>query len=255
MTESKLIFDIGMHIGQDTRHYLQEGYKVIAVEANPMLAEKNAVRFRNDIEKGRLIIENVGISDRRSVLPFYINRQVSEWSSFDITLGSRRGDYETVQITCVTINDLIEKYGLPYYIKVDIEGYDCYVINALPDHAVPYVSCEFTDVQLIDALYDKGYRKFKLISQGDGFKPINLKKERSRLFQQYLHYKNGLLLRLQRFIRFKFPYSSSGPFGENTKGAWVDFDTARNAYVTFTTGNNGKIINEVDWFDLHAANN
>ena len=38
MTPRKnLIFDIGMHIGQDTEFYLKKGFCVVAVEANPKL--------------------------------------------------------------------------------------------------------------------------------------------------------------------------------------------------------------------------
>ncbi|HND96630.1 MAG TPA: hypothetical protein PLH49_12755, partial [Chitinophagaceae bacterium] len=61
MRENKLVFDIGMHIGQDTCHFLKMGYNVIAVEANPDLVIQNRKKFRKEIEKGQLIILNVGI--------------------------------------------------------------------------------------------------------------------------------------------------------------------------------------------------
>lgn len=255
MKLEKLIFDIGMHKGQDSQFYLKRGYKVIAVEANPILAKKNADKFKAYIDTGQLIIENVGMADKKGVLPFYINKSLSEWSSFNKEYGSRRGKFEVVNIECITINDLIEKYGIPYYIKVDIEGYDYYIVNNLPGNKVPYVSCEFTDIELLDELKEKGYNKFKMISQGDNFRPFDLKKHGTKWFPKYLHYKNGIRMRAQEFISFAaHPYSSSGPFGEDTKGDWHSYDEIRQSFFDFNNGNNGKPLHRHDWFDLHASN-
>jgi hypothetical protein len=35
-----LIYDVGMHTGQDTEFYLAKGFNVIAIEANPLLMQK-----------------------------------------------------------------------------------------------------------------------------------------------------------------------------------------------------------------------
>lgn len=255
MKSNTVIFDIGMHKGQDSQFYLKQGYKVIAVEANPILAKKNSIKFKDYIEREQLIIENVGMADKKGILPFYINHSLSEWSSFNKEYGSRRGKFEVVNIECITVNDLFEKYGIPYYIKVDIEGYDYYVINNLPGNKVPYVSCEFTDIELLDELKEKGYNKFKMISQGDNFKPFDLKKHSTKWFPKYLHYKNGIIMRIQDFIPLSIhPYSSSGPFGEDTKGDWKGYEEIRQAYFDFYHAKNDKLLHQHDWFDLHASN-
>jgi FkbM family methyltransferase len=80
---NKLIFDIGMHKGEDTSHYLSAGFKVIAVEANPILADECRKKFADQIAKGNLTIVNAGIAKEEGVLPFYVNLHSSEWSSFD----------------------------------------------------------------------------------------------------------------------------------------------------------------------------
>ena len=36
----KLIFDIGMYDGSDTRYYLNEGFRVLAIEENPVLVKR-----------------------------------------------------------------------------------------------------------------------------------------------------------------------------------------------------------------------
>ena len=58
MDNGKLIFDIGMHVGQDTAFYLAKGFRVIAVEANPLLVRDAEKHFKNQIETGQLTILN-----------------------------------------------------------------------------------------------------------------------------------------------------------------------------------------------------
>ena len=36
----ELIFDIGMYDGSDTRYYLNEGFRVLAIEENPVLVKR-----------------------------------------------------------------------------------------------------------------------------------------------------------------------------------------------------------------------
>ena len=52
MTPKKnLIFDIGMHVGQDTEFYLKKGFNVVAVEANPKLVKENTEKFKEYITR------------------------------------------------------------------------------------------------------------------------------------------------------------------------------------------------------------
>ena len=56
----KLIFDVGAHKGEDTTFYLKKGFKVIAVEANPALAQGLRDRFQWAIEPGQLTVVEAG---------------------------------------------------------------------------------------------------------------------------------------------------------------------------------------------------
>jgi FkbM family methyltransferase len=256
MKNDKCVFDIGMHVGQDTMYYLKQGYKVIAVEANPILVENNKKKFSKYISSGDLIILNVGIADKEAVLPFYKNLRLSEWSSFDKALGSRNGTaFEEIAVPCVTTKSLFEKYGIPYYMKVDIEGYDYLCLLDIPvqGEKPKYVSCEASDISWLDILRSKGYTKFKLLSQGDDYTPIDLNKEKKKYYPKYLIIKNGIKLRLQKFLPFKHNFGSSGPFGETTKGAWISYEEAHKLFLEFSTGNNGHALNQVNWFDFHAT--
>lgn len=252
---SDLIFDIGMHVGQDTHHYLQAGYRVLAIEANPILVENAQLKFKKEIESGKLTILNVGISDREGILPFYRNLRLSEWSSFDKEIGSRNNTkFEQLDVTCTTTKILFEKYGIPYFMKIDIEGNDHFSLRDIPSEGnkPQYVSCEACSIDWLNLLKEKGYTKFKVISQGDSFKPINIDKEKQNLYVKSQVIKNGIKLRLQKFISFKHPVGSSGPFGETTKGDWLTYDEAANVYNMFYQ-KDGTPLNPVSWFDFHAT--
>ena len=53
-----LIFDIGASNGTDTQFYLDKGFDVVAVEADPVMYEENLHRFKTSIVQGRLQMLN-----------------------------------------------------------------------------------------------------------------------------------------------------------------------------------------------------
>lgn len=252
----KLIFDIGMHKGEDTSYYLKNGYKVVAVEANPILVGECRVKFADAISSGDLIIVNAGISAGSGTMPFYVNLHSSEWSSFDKEIGTRNNTkFEVIEVTCVKAASLFEQYGLPYYVKVDIEGYDYLVLDDIPESGIKpkYVSCEATDVSWLDTLKKKGYTKFKLINQGNGFKPFNLENEKSPIYILYRRFKHAIKHRLRNVITEKYVGGSSGPFGDNSKGAWKSYEDIRNSYVDYYQGDLKTPLNQISWLDFHAT--
>ena len=76
--EPNLIFDAGMHIGQDTEYYLSKGYKVVAIEANPDLCNTAKEKFSEQIKHGQLIIENTCVGNQNKQVEFHINDNVTE---------------------------------------------------------------------------------------------------------------------------------------------------------------------------------
>ena len=78
----KMIFDIGMHIGRDTNFYLQKGFKVVAVEASPVLAKQSEERFRDHISSGQLTIVNKAlVEDQTESVEFYVNDEKNDWGT------------------------------------------------------------------------------------------------------------------------------------------------------------------------------
>lgn len=226
--DEKLIFDIGMHIGRDTRNYLDMGFNVVALDANPDQVKKGHQTFAKEISDGRLTIENYGISDAPSSLTFYVNLYESEWSSFHPGVGQRGGEYRELQVNCITLRELVAWHGMPYYLKIDVEAFDDKVIRTLatlPDRP-KYISCEECGLISMVALYEAGVRKFKFSNQ--------------EVMQSEINPLTGQ----------PFGAASSGPFGEDLPGEWMDAHTAFNHYTGFIRegGNDPK----QGWWDIHG---
>lgn len=54
--DKDLIYDVGMHTGEDTEYYLKKGFRVVAFEANNELVEENKKKFSKPIAEGTLVI-------------------------------------------------------------------------------------------------------------------------------------------------------------------------------------------------------
>ncbi|HEX2749283.1 MAG TPA: hypothetical protein VHM91_14845, partial [Verrucomicrobiales bacterium] len=62
-SRQQLVFDVGMYDASDTKYYLDLGYKVVAIEANPMLANSARQRFAGEVQNGTLTIVNAAVAD------------------------------------------------------------------------------------------------------------------------------------------------------------------------------------------------
>lgn len=228
------------------------------MEANPVLVAENKIRFRKFIESGQLTILNVGIAEQKGEFTFYINHHTSEWSSFDKETGTRNNtSYHTIKVPCITTHDLFEKFGIPYYLKIDIEGFDFLCVQAIPGGAgeakPKFVSCEAVQLEWLHILASKGYTKFKIINQVNNFRPLIIKEESNKLFYRILRKKKRWKTRLQNYIPFEHPIGSTGPFGTESKGEWLTNKEAKEVYAAFYNNFNGPALNDISWFDFHAT--
>jgi FkbM family methyltransferase len=279
-----LIYDVGMNNGDDTAYYLRRGFRVVAIEANPILAETASRRFEREIAEGSLIILSVGISDQDSALPFWICDTHPEWSSFDKSIASRdNADHHQITISCCTFKSIVQEFGTPYYLKLDIEGSE---IQCLRDLAAfsdlpKYVSFEKTEhwMDSVNIMRDLDYTGFKLISQFN-YLPVEYPPTRAQIeyerAQKILNSRNPFLrvfrnigarnLLKQQIDRprsrngWTFPAGSSGPFGEDLlMGKWQTFEeiikTLTRANHIWEAGKRSIFWDSRDysfWADFHA---
>ncbi len=138
---SDLIFDVGLHVGEDTDFYLRKGFRVIAFEANPELCKRCRQQFAKEIDSGQLTLIEGAIQPNPASgdgkVRFYINEKNSIWGTVleDWSdRNSRLGTTSTVmEVPAVDFSQVIRKYGIPHYMKIDIEGCDMVCIDALKE--------------------------------------------------------------------------------------------------------------------------
>lgn len=246
MIKKKLIFDLGFHNGDDTDFYLQKGFTVVAIEANPDLVKEGVDRFSKHIENGSLVLINKAVSNNKGMQKFYIHPNKSDWSSCDKNMAESDGSQaKMVSVQAVSFNDLCRDYGTPLYAKVDIEGCDLMVAEQLCglENKPQYVSFETSKrnyVGIFSWLYIAGYKKFQLVNQLNN---INRKKNPT---QKIFEGKN---------IDYQFSKYSSGFFGNDLPGnKWFSYDEALGRYLKYREL---KIIDNQElalgWLDVHAS--
>src|SRR5205809_494944 len=121
---SDLIFDLGLHHGDDTDFYLRKGFRVVALEANPELCRLARQRFAVSLEDGHLTIVNKAL-DREAgrTATFYLRTDKDDWSSLDPEIAARGGGALTpIEVETTTLDVLAAEHGVPHYLKVDLEG-------------------------------------------------------------------------------------------------------------------------------------
>ena len=224
---ANLIFDVGMHKGEDTEYYLKKGFNVVAFEANPELIEHCKIRFQDAIARHRLqIIEGaVASASVGTVVTFYTN-QTSVWGTVDARWAlrnSRLGSKTTGELKVNRIDgyEIFAKFGMPFYLKIDVEGVDKYVLESVKDFVErpQYVSIESEKVNFanleseLELLMQLGYSKFKVVQQ-DMIPGTTI---RTRTLEG-------------RDFEYTFEAHSSGPFGEDIAQPWMTPDETIAAY-------------------------
>jgi FkbM family methyltransferase len=226
MRRTNLIFDMGLHKGEDTDFYLRKGFDVVAFEANPLLIEFCKQRFADYIAKGRLrIIEGaIAPASEGAFVKFYRNAN-SVWGTIDSSFAKRNDDLgspsEIISIKRVDISETFEKIGIPFYLKIDLEGVDHHVLQCLSEFEdrPKYLSTETEKVdrvalnESLNLLARLGYNKFKVVQQ-------EVLPGSSGSFQ---------CLDGSRFS-FCFPKETSGPFGEEIPQPWISLSETFREY-------------------------
>lgn len=176
------IFDVGFYDGADSRDYMQAGYCVVGVEADPDLVASALTNFASEVSTGQLRLANVAISptlNAEAYTFFYRSKCTREWNSFFMTTGCRScapphrpslEACEVVPVQALPCKALLDFFGMPIYMKLDIEGAEtgCFEAMKVYKSIVPlsyYVSTEITEITYMEQLYNLGYQSYKLVRQ------------------------------------------------------------------------------------------
>ena len=236
-----LIFDLGMNHGEDTAFYLAKGFSVVGVEASPLLARSLGEDFAFDIQARHLTLLHCGVWATAGTLTFYVNEDNDHWSSFDPHYGTREGSrFHTIEVPCVTLASLFAAHGVPYYLKVDIEGADRHVLAALAAEPVrpDFVSVEEYGVQAVRDLAAAGYSRFQAVTQSNKLwaTPPDPPRE-------------------GRYVPRVFGGTDSGLFGEELPAdGWLPTDAFLDHFTRHVRAEDGTWhADPNDWMDIHAG--
>ena len=265
--EEDLVFDVGAHVGDDSDFYLKLGFRVVAVEANPSLAARLKQRFAAEIDGGRYVLVDKAIGSGHEEITFFVNRKTSVWGTADPSWALRNqrlgAESDEIRVPSVPFGELLQTYGCPYYLKIDIQGADMLCVTALKsaDCRPTYLSVASSKtswrdlLKEFDALESLGYTKFKVVNQGT-------------------HKSGQFTARNGRQVTHAFEAGASGPFGDDLTGEWLTRNRAIMRYVPIfmmykTMGDNTfldrhastvrripileGLIGRVSWYDTHAT--
>ena len=231
-TRADTIYDVGMHKGEDSEYYLKKGFRVIAFEADANLAGECRKAFASQIASQQLTIVEGAIIDPSELppgqreVPFYRNKNLSVWGTARADWADRNAflgtESEVGSVTAVDFRACLQRYGIPHYMKIDIEGSDLICLRALLDfpdkpHYVS-IESELSDFRKLEAEFDileqLGYSGFKAVQQQNidhQVPPAGPSAE-------------------GRYVPHRFREGASGLFGTELAGEWQTRDSILRQY-------------------------
>ena len=152
---NSLVFDIGANVGNKTEALVKAGHRVIAVEPQPDCANEIAARCNVEIVRAAVGVEEGTLELHLSDVYHTMASASKTWTDSSTS----------IKVPMVTLDSLIENYGTPYYIKIDVEGYEYEVLMGL-SHSIPLISFEFHSTEL-----EKARKCLSLLSGRIAFTP------------------------------------------------------------------------------------
>ena len=136
MSRGDLVFDIGANVGEYSDTFLELGARVVAIEPNPVCCQ----RLKMVAKRGsNLVIENCAVGDLEGTASMHIcsdsglSTLSSEWYQTARTsaLHSHASWLGTIDVKIATLDSLVAKYGVPTFIKIDVEGFEDRVLAGM----------------------------------------------------------------------------------------------------------------------------
>ncbi|MFC4108581.1 FkbM family methyltransferase [Micromonospora zhanjiangensis] len=168
-----LAFDLGAHVGDHVGSFRRLGARVVAVEPQPACARAIRAIYGTD-ENVALVEAACGAEPGR--IRLYVNSDnptVSTTSTRFLRAADgapgwaqERWDRE-LDVPIVTLDGLIDAYGVPAFVKIDVEGFEDAVLAGL-GRPLAALSFEFTTIErpvalrCLTRLAELGFRRFNL---------------------------------------------------------------------------------------------
>jgi FkbM family methyltransferase len=156
LKENDLVFDVGANIGNRTVVFEKLGTKVVAIEPQIECVKELKKQFGT-----KIFYENIGLAEKEGVLDFYISNEhtLSTFSTSFIEKTKESGRFaefswdKKIQVPVKTLDIIIQKYGIPKFIKIDSEGYELNIVKGLSIR-IEYLSLEYALPELRENLQE-----------------------------------------------------------------------------------------------------
>lgn len=153
LEKGDLCFDIGANVGNRTEIFLALGATVVAVEPQPVCVKMISMKFG---KKVHLIQEGLGAKQGEGDLYLSNTPELSSLSTSWIDSVSRVRFKNVIwgkklKIKINTLDNLIAKFGVPKFCKIDVEGYEEHVFQGL-SKKIPLLSFEYTIPERIESI-------------------------------------------------------------------------------------------------------
>ena len=138
-----LVFDVGANHGDKTWAFRQLAKRVVSIEPDGTCFA--ALRTRYGRDKG-IFLENIALGNRAGVGTFFVEEDGSAYNTLsekerDWLVSMHKQNIRKVSVPVATLDNMISKYGMPDFLKIDVEGGELSVFNGL-SHPVPVICFE-----------------------------------------------------------------------------------------------------------------
>lgn len=153
-----LVFDVGAHLGDRSMAFAALGARVVAFEPQPAIARwlRRIVRDHPRIEIRPEAVGREAGSARLAVSRRFptVSTLSARWQErvSEANPGFRGVRWDrSVEVDVVTLDQMIEEYGVPRFCKIDVEGHEPEVLAGL-SRPLPGLSLEFVSGDLSAAV-------------------------------------------------------------------------------------------------------